>query len=266
MVHTNPKQLSVKMRFFDYKSPYLDRFGIVLIYTSALLVLLLLIDLNSSSLHPGIASVGVSIATALILTYSLRASGVNHRYSFFINIGMLFGVMMTALVAVLGVLIPGFSESLPPHSLQPLWVLVACLTPIATIYRLLQHQTVSGRTLAAAVSAYLQIAIAFTFVYLLLASYNNDSFFTSPQPSTTFMYFSIITISTVGYGDFTATNNIGHALSALEALIGQIYLVIIVALLVGLYTSNHHALTPRQKAGRLHNQHHDADEADHSSK
>ena len=46
------------------------------------------------------------------------------------------------------------------------------------------------------------------------------------------MYFSFTTLATVGYGDFVAEANLGHTLSILEALIGQIYLVTIVSLIV----------------------------------
>ncbi len=46
------------------------------------------------------------------------------------------------------------------------------------------------------------------------------------------MYFSFVTLTTVGYGDYTAKTNVGHTLSITEALLGQLYLVTVVALLV----------------------------------
>jgi hypothetical protein len=60
-------------------------------------------------------------------------------------------------------------------------------------------------------------------------------FFAGHQPADTqtFQYFSFTTLTTVGYGDFTAASNLGHTLSNAEALIGQIYLVTIVSLIVG---------------------------------
>ncbi len=47
------------------------------------------------------------------------------------------------------------------------------------------------------------------------------------------LYYSFTTLTTVGYGDLTSTTNLGHTLSSLESLTGQIYLVTVVSLLVG---------------------------------
>jgi len=47
------------------------------------------------------------------------------------------------------------------------------------------------------------------------------------------LYFSFVTITTVGYGDFTAATDLGRSLAITEALIGQIYLVTVVAAIVG---------------------------------
>jgi hypothetical protein len=46
------------------------------------------------------------------------------------------------------------------------------------------------------------------------------------------VYFSFVTLTTVGYGDLTASNEVGRAVAILEALAGQLYLVTIVALFV----------------------------------
>jgi hypothetical protein len=46
------------------------------------------------------------------------------------------------------------------------------------------------------------------------------------------LYFSFTTLTTVGYGDLTARSDLGHTIAVTEALVGQIYLVTVVALLV----------------------------------
>ncbi|MGH2792130.1 MAG: potassium channel family protein, partial [Actinomycetota bacterium] len=48
-----------------------------------------------------------------------------------------------------------------------------------------------------------------------------------------FLYFSYSTLTTVGFGDLTARGDVGRMTSALEALTGQLYLVTVVAVLVG---------------------------------
>ncbi len=61
------------------------------------------------------------------------------------------------------------------------------------------------------------------------------AFFNASRPTlpSDFIYYSYTTLSTVGYGDLTATSALGRILSTTEALIGQLYLVTVVAILVG---------------------------------
>ena len=61
-----------------------------------------------------------------------------------------------------------------------------------------------------------------------------------------FLYFSFITQTTVGYGDFTAAGNLGRALASLEALVGQLYLVTVVAVLVSRMASASRRATRRR--------------------
>ena len=61
----------------------------------------------------------------------------------------------------------------------------------------------------------------------------NGPFFVQPNVNGfTFEYFSFVTLTTVGFGDFTAATDAGRAVAMLEALIGQVFLVTIVALVV----------------------------------
>jgi len=46
------------------------------------------------------------------------------------------------------------------------------------------------------------------------------------------LYFSFVTLATLGYGDYSPTGDVGHMLAVLEALIGQLYLVTVVAIVV----------------------------------
>ena len=46
------------------------------------------------------------------------------------------------------------------------------------------------------------------------------------------LYFSYVTLATLGYGDYTAAGDLGHTLAIVEALFGQLYLVTVVAVLV----------------------------------
>jgi uncharacterized membrane protein len=67
-----------------------------------------------------------------------------------------------------------------------------------------------------------------------MGNVGSTSFFaqTIKATSADYLYFSYVTQLTVGYGDLTAGTNLGRAFSVLEALVGQFYLVTIVAVLV----------------------------------
>jgi hypothetical protein len=80
---------------------------------------------------------------------------------------------------------------------------------------------------------YILVGMAFAFVYGAISNLSGQ-FFSNGIAATgaRCLYFSFATLTTVGYGDLTAASNLGHTLSASEALVGQIYLVTIVSLLV----------------------------------
>jgi hypothetical protein len=119
-------------------------------------------------------------------------------------------------------------------------LLVAALvltTPIAIAWRTLQPQTVNGETILGALCIYVLIGMMFaTLDYGIdLAS---GTYFAQPGPHgpPDFVYFSYITMATVGYGDLTPAPGLPRTSSVLEALIGQIFLVVLVARLVAMYS------------------------------
>ena len=81
---------------------------------------------------------------------------------------------------------------------------------------------------------YVLLGMMFAFVYAAINGLGSDAFFVQTNHAGTpdFLYFSFVTQTTVGYGDFTARSDLGRALSVLEALTGQLYLVTIIAVLV----------------------------------
>jgi hypothetical protein len=68
-----------------------------------------------------------------------------------------------------------------------------------------------------------------------MASFDSADFFvqgTDGTPSLR-LYFSFVTLTTVGYGDYSAASDLGHTVAIVEALVGQLYLVTVVAVIVG---------------------------------
>ncbi len=60
------------------------------------------------------------------------------------------------------------------------------------------------------------------------------------------LYFSYVTLATLGYGDYTPAGNLGHAFAVLEALIGQLYLVTVVAVVVTRLEAGKKAIATRK--------------------
>jgi hypothetical protein len=74
----------------------------------------------------------------------------------------------------------------------------------------------------------------FLFIYGVVAGLGSGPFFAQGTDGTRSLrlYFSYVTLATLGYGDYTPAGNLGHTLAVLEALLGQLYLVTVVAVLV----------------------------------
>jgi Ion channel len=97
-----------------------------------------------------------------------------------------------------------------------------------------QHE-VNAQSIFGAVSIYVLLGMFFVFVYSAAAAFGSEPFFAQGTDGTLAirLYFSYVTLATLGYGDYTAAGDFGHTVSVIEAIMGQIYLVTVVALLVG---------------------------------
>jgi hypothetical protein len=101
--------------------------------------------------------------------------------------------------------------------------------------RLRLHAEISALTVLGAVCIYVLLGLSFAFVFEAVGDLGAKPFFASQEGGTRsdYVYFSFVTIATVGYGDLTPQGNLGRALAVSEGLFGQIYLVTAVAALVG---------------------------------
>lgn len=83
-----------------------------------------------------------------------------------------------------------------------------------------------------AISVYVLIGLLYAYLYIAMSVTGQAFFVQGPQPNSTFLYFSYVTLATVGYGDFTPAYTAGRYLAVSEGLIGQLYLVTVLALIV----------------------------------
>jgi hypothetical protein len=144
-------------------------------------------------------------------------------------------VVLTTVVAAVAPNIQRHPEDHPFQILASgLFVLLLLITPIVVLLRLLLRPKITVDTLAGALSAYLQIGIFFGALYRFVALVDSHAFFAqTAHPSVTdFQYFSFITMTTVGYGDLTPATPTGQTIATMEAIIGQVFLVTVVALTV----------------------------------
>ncbi len=104
----------------------------------------------------------------------------------------------------------------------------------AIVRRLASHPRVDGQTILGALSIYLLIGTFFAALYRTVAAFSGEPFFGFENVDwVDYVYFSFVTLTTTGYGDLTAATDLGRMLAVTEALLGQLYLVSVVALVVG---------------------------------
>jgi uncharacterized MnhB-related membrane protein len=83
------------------------------------------------------------------------------------------------------------------------------------------------------------LGFLFAFLYAAIDANGSAPFFVQTDAPTiqTFLYYSFVTQTTVGYGDYTAAASLGRTLSTTQALLGQIYLVTVIAVVVSRMTT-----------------------------
>jgi hypothetical protein len=112
--------------------------------------------------------------------------------------------------------------------------ILAITTAVVIARGAIAQNTVNSRSVAGAICVYMLFGMLFMWLYSVLAAVGSGPFFAQGTDGTRplRLYFSYVTLATLGYGDYTAAGNLGRALAVLEALIGQLYLVTVVAVVV----------------------------------
>ena len=204
---------------------FIDSYASVLVLLLANFFLLELVD----SARWGAAGSTVLSAVALIVAVSDRETGHTIR--------PVHWILVAICVALAGVVF--FVESASVIGLTyllPAVLLVTATLPI-TINRVLNHRRVTHETVLGALCVYVLLGLLFAFLFLATFELRDGPFFAQPgeHPQSEFLYFSFVTITTLGFGDLAPAEGLPRALVVLEALLGQIFLVTLVARLVTLW-------------------------------
>jgi hypothetical protein len=135
-----------------------------------------------------------------------------------------------------------------PDLVSPAVFLIAGLALVAfVVVNLLRFvwraPSVNIEVLCASISAYLMLGLMWSMAYWLVDQLTPGAFAFNTNAGTRSMsgfngfYFSFVTLSTVGYGDITPVSKIARWLAAMEAMTGLLYVAVLIARLVALYSS-----------------------------
>ncbi len=212
-----------------------------------MLLLLILLDYVAMSAVTG-DSWGRVVLVVLLgatLLFALRTSRARRIWQL---LALLYLIAST-LVTLISIFLPNSRDF--SQQISIVGGLLLLITPFAIVRRISAHKVVTNETVLGAVSVYLLLGFSFSFIYAAIDFVSPIPFFVGEPHATTNMYlfFSYSTLTTVGYGNLVPTGNVGQTFAMLEALFGQIYLVIIVARLVSLWGQGVPARQPRHASG-----------------
>jgi hypothetical protein len=175
--------------------------------------------------------VGIALQ-GLTLLAALRASRVRARV-----LRAATGAVAAALAASIAAYI-GFGE-FGLTAARMITVLLIGLAPAAIVRGVIvdfrDQGEITLHTMFGVLCIYLLLGSMFAFLFGVVDSLSSSAFFAQDAAANThnLLYFSFTTITTTGYGDLTAATDMGRSLAIAEALTGQIYLVTVVAAIVG---------------------------------
>jgi hypothetical protein len=197
---------------------------------------LLLLFLVASYLLSAFAS-GTWVSTVQLALFvgvavlALRTSHVQRRLARLAIIAVTGGSLLVGILVIA-------DPSTAVQGAANAWkAVVLAFVVVLIISRVLAQPAVTIQSIYGALSAYMIIGLVFAACYAAMDLFSGGNFFANGSPGNlqTFQYFSFTTLTTLGYGDFTAGQSGGRAVAVLEAMIGQVFLATLVARLVSVF-------------------------------
>jgi hypothetical protein len=182
---------------------------------------------------------------ALVLLIALRNAPWPEPWPVVIGVVTVIGTAVTFYTSVSG--------SQDGKAAEDLWkALLLLLSAVMVVRRVLARRTVTLQSIYGALSAYLITGLMFASIFAAIDQLGTSDFFADSQPANTqtYQYFSFTTLTTLGYGDFTAAESGGRSIAVLEALTGQVFLATLVARLVAAYRTPDQPDPPPERSGR----------------
>jgi len=220
-----------------------DEFGLVLVLVLATYVLTSLLS------NRGWAAVVLTVATSATSIVALTSSHARPRL-------VRTALLLSALTVALAALAAATGEHTFLNLASVIQITLLAVAMGAVLLRVVTTAEVSSRTILGAISVYTVLGILFTFLYGMVERIQGGAFFEGvPHPAgSDFLFFSYTTLTTTGYGNLVPGGQPGRMLAGLEMMIGQIFLVTLVAGLVSLWrpgeaVRRRRAEQPRDPAG-----------------
>lgn len=178
---------------------------------------------------------------AIILFTSLYLVTDNHKF-------FIVGLLILIPIIIINTYFYLDKTSFHPLVSSLIYILFFSYISVFLCRFLIKSKSVSLNVIYAAICLYLFVAFIWSFIYLatyevfenafsfsdnLIANGNIDN-----DSSSIFTYFSFVTMTTLGYGDITPIHPVARAWVAIQSVLGQLYLAIVMARLVGLYIVN----------------------------
>ena len=171
------------------------------------------------------------LAQLATLWLALRVSEAD-RLTRIAGIGILVMAVVLAGTVVVGATYGFLSD------MNKWWFVIATamylVAPFAIMRHLVQRRETDRETLYGAIAAYLMIGMSFAFVFRNLGAWQSTPFFGTGGVGTMAedLFFSFTSLTTVGYGNLVPAGNPGQTLAVFEAVLGQLFLVVVVARVV----------------------------------
>ncbi len=198
-------------------------------YGSLLVILVVTYLLSAFTAGSLVSAVQVLLFLAVVLI-ALRTGRFPRKTGQVIAVGLLAGSAAAGILQLADQYGVG-------GALASLWTAMILLLAVFFIVRqVLAQPEITVQSIYGVLSAYMMIGLIFSAVYVAMWKFggSGQSFFADGTlPNTKiFQYFSFTTLTTLGYGDFTAAGDGGRAVAVLEAIVGQMFLATLVARLV----------------------------------
>jgi voltage-gated potassium channel len=212
-------------RFRNDAVRFLDSYSSLLVLLLANFFLLEIVE------DPRWGAIGSTLLSALALVVAISDPDTGHTINRRQALSIAACVALTPLVFLVeSASVIGLTYLLPAA------LLVTATLPV-TLSRVLKHKRVTHETVLGALCTYVLVGLLFAFVFLAVNEFRNEPFFTQPgaHAQSEYLYFSFVALTTLGFGDLSPGVGLPQALTVLEALLGQIFLVTMVARLVTLW-------------------------------